>query len=124
MIVDFEKGNTMKMDGLEASSVVLPNGSKAMKMKVSPGFDWFKSIQPKMPNCPPSCPVTHIGFIISGRMSCKFDDGSTECYEAGQTYYIRPGHIPSVQEECFAVEFSPEAQKVIEKVTSEEEKKE
>lgn len=118
MIIDFSEGTPMKLDGLEASSVVLPNGTKAMQMKASPGFDWFKSVQPKMPGCPPSCPATHIGYIISGSMSCKFlDDDSEERYEAGQTYYVRPGHIPTVHEETVAIEFAPEAHKQMEKIT-------
>lgn len=123
MIIDFAEGKEMKLDGIEASTVMLPNGTKAMKMKAMPGFDWFKTIQPKVPGCPPSCPATHIGYVISGKMSCKFlDDDTEETYEAGQTYYIRPGHIPTVHEETIAIEFAPEAHKVVEKVASGEEK--
>ena len=119
MIIDFSEGKTMALDGLEATTVVLPNGAKAMKMKAKPGFDWIEQVQPKLPGCPPSCPVTHIGYIISGKMSCKFDDGTEECYEAGQSYFVPPGHIPTVEEEVVAVEFSPEAHKQIEKMVEE-----
>lgn len=34
MIIDYSEGKPMKLDGLEASTVVLPNGAKAMEMKV------------------------------------------------------------------------------------------
>ena len=51
-------------------------------------------------------------------MSCKFNDGSVETYEAGQSYYIKPGHIPNIEEECVAVEFSPEAVKMVEKASA------
>ena len=118
MIIDFSEGKEMKLDGLEASTVVLPNGSKAMQIKAHPGFDWLKTISPMMPGCPASCPVTHIGYVVSGKMSCKFNDGSVETYEAGQSYYIKPGHIPSIEEECVAVEFSPEAVKMVEKASA------
>ena len=69
-----------------------------------------------MPGCPPSCPVTHIGYIVAGKMSCKFEDGSVECYEAGQSYFVPPGHIPTIIEDVTAVEFSPEAHKQIEQL--------
>lgn len=49
-------------------------------------------------------------------MSCKFEDGSVECYEAGQSYFVPPGHIPSIIEDVTAVEFSPEAHKQIEQL--------
>lgn len=116
MIIDYSEGTPMKLDGLEASTVVLPNGTKAMQMQAKVGFDWFTQVQPKMPGCPPSCPVTHIGYIVSGKMTCKFDDGSVECYEAGQSYFVPPGHIPTVLEDVTAVEFSPEAHKQIEEI--------
>ncbi len=117
MIIDFSEGTPMKLDGIEATTVVLPNGSKAMKMKASPGFDWIKTIQPKIPGCPPSCPVTHIGYVISGQMTCKFDDGTVQCYKAGESYYVPPGHIPTIDEEVVAIEFSPEAHKQAEKLS-------
>ena len=43
MIIDFSEGKEMQLDGLEASTVVLPNGSKAMQIKAHPGFDWLQA---------------------------------------------------------------------------------
>ena len=53
-------------------------------------------------NC--SCP--HWGYVISGRMSYVTDEGE-HVVEAGDAFYLPPGHIPKVTAGTELVQFSP-----------------
>ena len=39
-----------------------------------------------------SCPLLHTGFVLSGRLHVRMDDGSTLDLEPGQVFEIPPGH--------------------------------
>jgi hypothetical protein len=53
-----------------------------------------------------SCQSPHWGFLFKGRFRVKTKDGE-EAIEAGQAYYLAPGHIPIIDEDVEIVEFSP-----------------
>lgn len=40
------------------------------------------------------CQATHIGYVLKGKMAMRTVDGSEEVFEAGDAYFVRPGHIP------------------------------
>jgi hypothetical protein len=65
-------------------------------------------VGPKMPGCPEWCPVNHFGFLRSGKMKVKYQDGTDALIVAGESYNIPPGHLPEVvsDEACVMVEFS------------------
>ncbi len=44
--------------------------------------------------------------MLRGRLRVRFADHD-EVYEAGQAYYIPPGHLPQVYAGSAVVEFSP-----------------
>src|SRR5436305_1635604 len=52
------------------------------------------------------CQSHHYGYLISGRMAHRTKDGE-QIVEAGEAYYIGPGHIPIALEDCELVEFTP-----------------
>jgi quercetin dioxygenase-like cupin family protein len=39
-----------------------------------------------------SCQASHMGYVISGRMTVQMDDGSTEAYQPGDVMIAAPGH--------------------------------
>src|SRR5262249_6632522 len=39
------------------------------------------------------CHSPHWGYVITGRVTYRFEDHDEVC-EAGDAYYLRPGHIP------------------------------
>jgi hypothetical protein len=53
-----------------------------------------------------SCPIPHWGYLIKGRMRIKYRDHD-EVINAGETFYLAPGHIPVMEEDTELVEFSP-----------------
>ena len=46
------------------------------------------------------------GYVIEGRIGFRFADGE-ETYEAGEAYYVGPGHTPVYYAGTEIVEFSP-----------------
>ena len=58
-----------------------------------------------LPNDMCQCP--HWGYVIKGRMRIRYLDGEDEVIEAGEAYYLPPGHAPDVEAGTEIVEFSP-----------------
>lgn len=52
--------------------------------------------------------VPRWGHVIEGRISFRFEAGE-ETYEAGEAYYVAPGHTPRYHAGTEIVEFSPTA---------------
>ena len=52
------------------------------------------------------CQSPHWGYVLEGRVTFRFADRE-EIYEAGDAYYVPPGHIPVVTAGTEVVEFSP-----------------
>ncbi len=40
------------------------------------------------------CQATHMGYVLKGKMAIRTADGVEEVFEAGDAFFIRPGHIP------------------------------
>lgn len=55
------------------------------------------------------CQCPHWGFLIKGQMTIKYADYD-EIISAGDVYYLPPGHIPVINEDCELVEFSPKGE--------------
>ncbi|WP_416440572.1 hypothetical protein ACH3O9_11590 [Leeuwenhoekiella sp. A16] len=54
-----------------------------------------------------SCHCPHWGYIISGKMLIKYDDGVEETLTEGDVYYLPGGHTAIVKEPIKFIEFSP-----------------
>lgn len=61
------------------------------------------------------CQCPHWGMMLKGRIRVLYSDRE-EVLEAGQAYYMPPGHNTVVEEDCELIEFSPKGEydKVIE----------
>lgn len=53
-------------------------------------------------NC--SCP--HWGYVLKGRMIVRYSDRE-ETIEAGDAFYMSPGHAPEAEEGTEIIQFSP-----------------
>jgi hypothetical protein len=114
-IIDFSHGTTKEFDGATIETFNL-EGKKVMKMHMHPGFDWNKAVGCKMPGCPTSCQHTHFGYMESGAMKIKYDDGTEETIKHGETYFIKPGHLPEVNEETVMIEFAEDSHKMFQEI--------
>ncbi len=55
------------------------------------------------------CQAAHWGYVIKGKLTYKSAAGE-ETFEAGDAYYIGPGHTPMLHSGTEIVEFSPTAE--------------
>jgi len=64
------------------------------------------------------CQCPHWGYVMKGKVAFKTADGE-ETFEAGDAYYVGPGHTPVLYAGAEVVEFSPtkELQQTVEVVT-------
>jgi hypothetical protein len=54
------------------------------------------------------CQCPHFGVVLKGRLTFRESDGDT-VIEAGDAYYVSPGHTPVISAGTEVVEFSPTA---------------
>lgn len=52
------------------------------------------------------CQCEHLGYVIKGRVAFRSAAGE-EVFEAGDAYYVGPGHTPILSSGTEVVEFSP-----------------
>eukprot|EP00392_Amoebophrya_sp_AT5.2_P015025 g15215.t1 len=88
----------------------LDGGRQSMRLELDPGFDWREAVAPKLPGCPQWCPATRFGVLQSGCLKIQMEDGSEFVINAGDTYFVPPGHLPLVEgsEKAIMIEFSHE----------------
>jgi hypothetical protein len=55
-----------------------------------PGWKWSNDVKPLAGT--DSCQVPHVGYILSGRMLVRMDDGSEHEYGPGEAFNMPPGH--------------------------------
>jgi hypothetical protein len=53
-----------------------------------------------------ACQEPHWGYVLSGSVTMRYTDGTSETLSAGQAYYIRPGHNAHVDADVELVEFT------------------
>ena len=70
-----------------------------------PGWKWSENVKPIAGT--DSCEVSHLGYVVSGRMRVVMDDGSDGEVGPGDVCAIPPGHDAEVvgAEPCVLVDF-------------------
>lgn len=53
------------------------------------------------------CPANHLGYVLSGKLGIRRDDGVEETFEAGDAFVVEPGHIPIMYAGSEYVSFTP-----------------
>jgi len=74
--------------------------------QISKGTD-FASLLKGLPEDMCQCP--HWGYLSKGKMLVHTRTGE-EIVEAGQAFYMAPGHVPEFLEDCELFEFAPTAE--------------
>src|SRR5438132_9794687 len=70
-----------------------------------PGWRWSEHVKPIAGT--DSCQTTHLGYVLSGRMHIKMDDGTEGDIGPGDVFSIPPGHDAWTVGDaaCVAVDF-------------------
>jgi hypothetical protein len=53
-----------------------------------------------------NCPCPHWGYVFRGRLTVRYGDRE-ETIEAGEAFYMPPGHTPAAEAGTEFVQFSP-----------------
>ncbi|MFC0598474.1 cupin domain-containing protein [Streptomyces palmae] len=78
---DFPKGH---LDVLHMSGLEFAVGT------FEPGWRWSESVRPIAGT--DSCQVHHNGYVVSGRMRIRMDDGAERELGPGDVFVLSPGH--------------------------------
>ena len=55
-----------------------------------PGWQWSKHVKPIAGT--DSCQAAHMGYVVSGRMEIRMNDGATQAFGPGDVMIADPGH--------------------------------
>jgi quercetin dioxygenase-like cupin family protein len=70
--------------------IVELDGATVMRTTFEPGWRWSECVKPMVGT--ESCEVHHVGYVISGRMHVRMDDGQELEVGPGDVLQIPPGH--------------------------------
>jgi mannose-6-phosphate isomerase-like protein (cupin superfamily) len=81
-------------------------GEAIGKFTFEPGWKWSTSVKPVVKT--ETCEQTHTGYIISGRMKVKMNDGKELEIGPGDAMFVPPGHDAWVtgSEPCVGIDFT------------------
>ncbi len=82
------------------------DGLRSMIVSLPAGTDLAPLLQGLPGNL---CPCPHWGYVLKGRLRVRYADRE-EALQAGDLFYLPPGHTPLVEEDCEFVEFSRPAE--------------
>ena len=60
------------------------------RFTLEPGWRWSECIKPVVKT--ETCQVSHVGYVVSGRITIQMKDGTKKTISAGDSYSIPPGH--------------------------------
>ena len=96
---------TRQFAGKGKMDIVNLGGMTVGKGIFEPGWRWSVNVKPIAGT--PSCQAAHAGYVVSGRMAVKMDDGTEGEAGPGDVVHIEPGHDAWVvgDEPCVFVDF-------------------
>ena len=96
---------TRPFEGNGKAEVVNVAGQTIGRGTFEPGWKWSENVKPIAGT--DSCQVSHLGYVLSGRMRVYMDDGSEGEVGPGDVCAIPPGHDAEVigDEACVMVDF-------------------
>jgi hypothetical protein len=92
-------------EGKGQAEVVHVGGRAVGRGTFEPGWRWSENVKPIAQT--DSCEVSHLGYVISGRMRVFMDDGTEAEVSAGDVFALPPGHDAEVvgDESCVLIDF-------------------
>ena len=87
------------------SDVVAVGGRPVARDTFEPGWRWSTHVKPVMKT--DSCEVSHLGYVLQGRMRIHMNDGTAQEIAPGEVVAIAPGHDAEVlgDETCVFLDF-------------------
>lgn len=60
------------------------------RLNMEPGWRWSECVKPVVKT--DSCQVSHVGYVVSGTLTVRLNDGTQKTLVKGASYTIPPGH--------------------------------
>ncbi|MDX8512528.1 cupin domain-containing protein [Mesorhizobium captivum] len=60
------------------------------RLNMEPGWKWSECVKPVVKT--DSCQVSHVGYVVSGTITVRMNDGTEKTFTEGTSYTIPPGH--------------------------------
>ncbi|HZP30449.1 MAG TPA: cupin domain-containing protein [Acidimicrobiia bacterium] len=104
-INDFSAPDEVRRPDHTTVEVVNLAGGQIGRYTFQPGWQWSEHIKPVVGT--ESCQTEHVGYVVSGTLEVRTDDGTSGKLTAGSVYRIAPGHDARVigDEPVVVVEF-------------------
>jgi hypothetical protein len=96
---------TREFEGNGRAHVLELGGHTVGRGTFEPGWKWSQNVKPIAQT--DSCQVSHLGYVVSGRMKVYMDDGSEQELGPDDVVAIPPGHDAEVigDEPCVMLDF-------------------
>src|SRR4051794_28296387 len=105
-VKSFDKADeTRPFEGKGYVDVVSLAGKMVLCGHFEPGWRWSTNVKPIAGT--DTCQVSHLGYILRGKMRIHMDDGSEVELTPGEVAAIPPGHDAEIvgDEECVFLDF-------------------
>src|SRR5580765_6068537 len=101
----FDNPDEVRTPPKARGEVIKLGDATAMRGTFEPGWKWSECVKPIAGT--DSCEVAHLGYVVSGTMVCRMDDGTEFTVTAGEAANIPPGHDAWVTgtEPCVFLDF-------------------
>jgi quercetin dioxygenase-like cupin family protein len=88
------------------AQVVNVGGTTILRGTFEPGWRWSEHVKPLAGTA--SCQAGHTGYVVSGRMHLRMDDGAEGEIGPGDAVRIEPGHDAWIvgNEPCVFIDFT------------------
>lgn len=92
-------------DGKGRLAMLDLDGMAVGRSVFEPGWRWSDHVKPIVGTS--SCQVAHAGYVVSGHLTIRMDDGSEENFDPGDVMVVAPGHDAWVvgQEPCVMLDW-------------------
>jgi hypothetical protein len=106
LVKSFDQPDEVRpFEGKGKAEVVDMGGKAIARATFEPGWRWSNNVKPIAGT--DSCQVSHLGYVLSGRMRVFMNDGSQHEVGPGEVMAVPPGHDAEVvgDEPCIALDF-------------------
>ncbi|HMK09280.1 MAG TPA: cupin domain-containing protein [Anaerolineales bacterium] len=106
---DPEEVRTFAGHGYANASTI--GDGQVLRGHFQPGWRWSQDVKPIAGT--DSCQAAHVGYVISGRMRIRMDDGTEAEFGPGDLMECAPGHDAWIlgDQECVVLDWGPSAAK-------------
>lgn len=112
----FDKADeTRPFEGKGWADMVKVAGRTVARGTFEPGWRWSNNVKPIAGT--ESCEVSHLVYVLEGRMRIHMNDGTEQELTPGEVAAIAPGHDAEVvgKEACVALDFGEVAEYALRK---------